>query len=124
MSVIMSRRDLEFLLYEWLDVEALTTRERYADHSRETFDGVLGLSERLATDLFAPHNRAADLEEPTWDGQDVHLLQQPQIPTVFVTPQPVMIPDVPGVLQVQEPLRASDVAHAVREAVTGFALRS
>ena len=76
MSEIMSRRDLEFLLYEWLDVEALTTRERYADHSRETFDGVLGLSERLATDLFAPHNRAADLEEPRWDGQQVHLLPE------------------------------------------------
>ncbi len=64
MSEIMSRRDLEFLLYEWLDVEALTTRERYAEHSRETFDGVLELSEQLATDQFAPHNRAADLEEP------------------------------------------------------------
>jgi len=76
MSEIMSRRDLEFLLYEWLDVEALTTRERFADHSRETFDGVLGLSERLATDLFAPHNRAADLDEPTWDGRDVHLLPE------------------------------------------------
>ncbi len=50
--------------------------ERFADHSRETFDGVLGLSERLATDLFAPHNRAADLDEPTWDGQDVHLLPE------------------------------------------------
>ncbi|WP_310527282.1 acyl-CoA dehydrogenase [Nocardioides sp.] len=76
MSEIMSRRDLEFLLYEWLDVEDLTTRTRYADHSRETFDGVLGLSERLATDLFAPHNRAADLTEPSWDGQDVHLLPE------------------------------------------------
>lgn len=73
MSEIMSRRDLEFLLHEWLDVEALTTRERFADHSRETFDGVLGLSERLATDLFAPHNRAADLQEPTWDGSEVTL---------------------------------------------------
>ena len=76
MSEIMSRRDLEFLLHEWLDVEALTARDRFADHSRETFDGVLGLSERLATDLFAPHNRAADLAEPTWDGQDVHLLPE------------------------------------------------
>jgi hypothetical protein len=56
-------------------------------------------------------------------GQDVHLLQNPQLATVFITPQPVMIPDVAGVLQVQEPLRASDVAHAVREAVTAFALR-
>jgi hypothetical protein len=54
-------------------------------------------------------------------GQDVHLLQQPQLPTVFITPQPVMIPDVPGVVQVQEPLRASDVARAAREAAAAFA---
>jgi hypothetical protein len=54
-------------------------------------------------------------------GQDVHLLQQPQLPTVFITPQPVMIPDVPGVVQVQEPLRASDVARAARDAAASFA---
>lgn len=54
-------------------------------------------------------------------GQDMHLLQQPQLPTVFITPQPVMIPDVPGVVQVQEPLRASDVAQAVRDAAAAFA---
>lgn len=53
-------------------------------------------------------------------GQDVHLLQQPQLPTVFITPQPVMIPDVAGVVQVQEPLRASDVAQAARDAVAAF----
>jgi len=53
-------------------------------------------------------------------GQDVHLLQQPQLPTVFITPQPVMIPDIPGVVQVQEPLRASDVAQAAREAAGAF----
>ncbi len=54
-------------------------------------------------------------------GQDVHLLQQPQLPTVFITPQPVMIPEVPGVVQVQEPLRASDVAQASRDAAASFA---
>ncbi|MCW2950272.1 MAG: hypothetical protein JWN41_1285 [Thermoleophilia bacterium] len=54
-------------------------------------------------------------------GQDLHLLQQPQIPTVFIAPQPVMIPDVPGVVQVQEPLRASDVANAARDAAAAFA---
>ncbi len=46
----MSRRDLEFLLYEWLDAEALTTRARYAEHDRDTFDAVLDLSEQIATD--------------------------------------------------------------------------
>ena len=63
-SLIMSRRDLEFLLYEWLDTEALPSREKYAEHDRETFDALLELSERLATDVFAPINRLVDTEEP------------------------------------------------------------
>jgi Acyl-CoA dehydrogenase N terminal len=37
-SKILSRRDLEFVLYELLEVGTLTSRPRYADHSRETFD--------------------------------------------------------------------------------------
>ena len=53
----MSRRDLDFLLHEWLDVEELTSRARFAEHSRETFDAVLDLSEEIATEHFAPHQR-------------------------------------------------------------------
>ena len=54
MTTPMSRRDLEFLLYEWLDVEALTSRERFSAHSRETFDAVLDLlSGRYPSDEFA-----------------------------------------------------------------------
>jgi alkylation response protein AidB-like acyl-CoA dehydrogenase len=63
-SVIVSRRDVDFLLHEWLDVTALTSRPRYAEHSRETFDAVLDLAEELATEQFAPHNRLSDTEEP------------------------------------------------------------
>jgi len=64
MSVLLSRRDLEFLLYEWLDVELLTKRPRFAEHSRETFDAVLDLSEQVATEQFAPHNTKSDQQEP------------------------------------------------------------
>jgi butyryl-CoA dehydrogenase len=63
-SLILSRRDLDFLLHEWLDVESLVKRPRYAEHSRETFDAVLDLAEQIATQHFAPHNRAADENEP------------------------------------------------------------
>jgi butyryl-CoA dehydrogenase len=35
------RSTLDFLLYEWLDVNQLQQRERFADHSQETFDAVL-----------------------------------------------------------------------------------
>ena len=41
----MSRRDLDFLLYEWLDVVELTKHEHFAEHSRDTFDAVLDLCE-------------------------------------------------------------------------------
>ena len=35
-SLILSRRDLDFLLHEWLEVESLTKRARFTEHSRET----------------------------------------------------------------------------------------
>jgi butyryl-CoA dehydrogenase len=63
-STLLSRRDLEFLLYEWLDVELLTKRSRYAEHSRDTFDAVLELSEQVATEHFATHNKKNDAQEP------------------------------------------------------------
>jgi len=75
-SLLLNRRDLDFLLYEWLDVESLTKRERHADHSRETFDDVLDLAERIATEHFAPHNRKSDGEEPRFDGERVHLIPE------------------------------------------------
>ncbi len=63
-SLILSRRDLDFLLHEWLDVTSLTSRPRFAEHSRETFDAVLDLGEEIATEHFAPHNALADAHEP------------------------------------------------------------
>ncbi|MDN5932543.1 MAG: acyl-CoA dehydrogenase [Pseudonocardia sp.] len=75
-SLLLSRRDLDFLLHEWLDVAALTARERFTEHSRETFDAVLDLSERVATEQFAPHNRAADVAEPEFDGERVHMIPE------------------------------------------------
>ncbi|MYM67383.1 acyl-CoA dehydrogenase [Pseudoduganella sp. FT55W] len=63
-STILSRRDLAFMLYEWLDAEALTQRPRFQDHNRETFDAAIDTAERLATELFATHNKKADSHEP------------------------------------------------------------
>jgi len=72
----MSTRDtLDFLLYDWLKVDQLSARERFADHSRATFDAVLDTCERLARDKFAPFNRLLDTQEPHFDGERVHLPQ-------------------------------------------------
>jgi len=69
------RQTLDFLLNDWLDVESLASRPRFADHSAETFASVLDTCERLARDKFAPFNRQADTEEPHFDGERVHLPQ-------------------------------------------------
>jgi len=76
MSMILSRRDLDFLLYEWLDVKTLTRIPRYADHSRETFDATLDTCSRIATEMFAPHNKKNDQCEPHFDGETVTVLPE------------------------------------------------
>jgi alkylation response protein AidB-like acyl-CoA dehydrogenase len=67
------RHTVDFLLYDWLNVESLQKRARFADHSRETFASVMDSCERLAREKFAPFNRQADTEEPRFDGERVHL---------------------------------------------------
>jgi alkylation response protein AidB-like acyl-CoA dehydrogenase len=69
------RATLDFLLHQWLDVQQLTTRARFADHSRETFDATLDACERIAREKFAPFNRLSDTQEPTFDGERVTLPQ-------------------------------------------------
>ena len=84
-SLILSRRDLDFLLHEWLGVEDLVKRPRYAEHSRETFDAVLDLAEQIATEHFAPHNRKADENEPRMvDGRAVLIPEVKRALDVFV----------------------------------------
>ncbi|OAK51124.1 acyl-CoA dehydrogenase [Rhodococcoides kyotonense] len=64
MTDVLSRRDLDFLLYEWLDVESLLSRKRFAEHSRQTFDAVMDLCADLAHKHFEPHNKKSDAQEP------------------------------------------------------------
>ena len=72
------RPTLDFLLHDWLQVESLQSRERFADHSRETFDAVLDTCERIAREKFAPFNRLVDTQEPQFDGEKVILPQATQ----------------------------------------------
>ncbi|MDO8776908.1 MAG: acyl-CoA dehydrogenase [Burkholderiaceae bacterium] len=69
------RSTVDFLLYQWLDAEALNQRARFAEHSRETFDAVLDTCERIAREKYAPFNRLVDTQEPHFDGEKVTLPQ-------------------------------------------------
>lgn len=71
-SLLLSRRDVEFMVYEWLEGESLIERERFAEHTRETFTAVLDVAEKLAVEQFYPINRILDTQEPHFDGETVH----------------------------------------------------
>jgi butyryl-CoA dehydrogenase len=78
MPPILNDRDLAFLLYEFLDTEALLRRERYAEQSREVFDATLATARRIAEERFAPHLAKGDANEPTFDGTAVTLIPETQ----------------------------------------------
>ncbi len=75
-STLLSPRDINFLLYEWLDVESLTQHQRYSHLSRADFDSLLDLSADLAQREFLTHNRKSDENEPIFDGERVTLIPE------------------------------------------------
>ena len=72
----LNARDMDFILYEWLDACQLTQRPRYAEHSRETFDAALTTARQVAEKYFANHNRKGDENEPAFDGKSVTLIPE------------------------------------------------
>lgn len=75
-SPLINRRDLDFLLYEFLDVQALCERPRFATHDRETFDAAIETAHSIALEKFLPHAAKSDEQEPTFDGERVHVIPE------------------------------------------------
>ena len=76
MTELIRRRDLDFLLHEFLQVETLTQHARYAGHDRATFDGVIDAAAVLAEEQFLPHAAKSDANEPHFDGERVHIIPE------------------------------------------------
>ena len=75
-ETLLSSRNLAFELYEVLDAEALTRRERFAEHSRETFDAAITTARTIAEKYFAPHNRKNDEHEPRYENGEAVLIPE------------------------------------------------
>lgn len=73
---ILDTRDLEFMLYELFDAEGLTTRERYADHSRDTFRAAMETGQTVAEKFFLPIRQKVDTHQPTFDGKNVEMIPE------------------------------------------------
>ena len=74
-NVLIPAEELNFLLWDWLDLGASFGRAGGGSHDRETVDAVLALSADLAASAFLPHYKEADRHEPSIDADgQVHVL--------------------------------------------------
>lgn len=64
MSLIVNRRDLDFVLYEMLDIETLFQTDRYRACDRETITGLFDVAENIATNTYLPCAALVDDQEP------------------------------------------------------------
>ncbi|MDH7973233.1 acyl-CoA dehydrogenase [Sphingomonas sp. AR_OL41] len=71
---LIVRRDLDFLLHDWLRIDTLYGKPGFAELDRELVDGVLDLSAKLAVERFLPHYKASDETEPRLGPDGVHIL--------------------------------------------------
>lgn len=71
---LIVRRDMDFMLHDWLRMDTLFTRPTFAEHDRDTIDAILDLSEKLAAETFLTHYKDADVREPALDTDGVHIL--------------------------------------------------
>ncbi|MBN4046828.1 acyl-CoA dehydrogenase [bacterium AH-315-P07] len=65
-DTLVNRRDIDFNLYEILDVEELTSHPYFEDHSKETFTMALDAAYQLAQEVFWPKFQE-------FDGQECHM---------------------------------------------------
>jgi butyryl-CoA dehydrogenase len=66
---LFNDREIEFLLYDVLDAEGLLALPRFAEHSRETFDMVIGNARKLARTALLPAYRETDVSPRFEDGR-------------------------------------------------------
>lgn len=72
----IDRRDMDFLLHDVLDLDGLFARPRYADHDRGSVAAMLDTAEKMAADHFLPHAARLDANEPSFDGERVHIIPE------------------------------------------------
>ncbi len=78
-TALLNERDINFLLYELLDTNALLTRPRYQEHSSEVFNAVLETARKLAEKYFADHNAKGDANEPRYVDGKVEMIPETKI---------------------------------------------
>lgn len=76
MSLIVDRRNLDFLLYDVGDLDALLTDGRYSDHDRTVVSAILDTAQSIAENMYQPCAAQLDAHEPYFDGERVQIIPE------------------------------------------------
>lgn len=60
LNPLVDTRDNRFVLFELLETDKMNRLQKYADFDRTTYESILELAEKIATQQFYPANREAD----------------------------------------------------------------
>ncbi len=77
-ELLLSDRDMKFLLYDFLDCESLLQFDRYKEHDRSTFDAVIDTAKKMAEEKFAPFAAKLDANEPKYINGQVEVIEELQ----------------------------------------------
>ena len=87
MTTTIDRRNVDFLLKDWLRLGELTTWPRFADHSVDSVAAMLDLAQDIAERELAPSLRSSDRDEPALDARGDVVLHPPVAHAVKVMAQ-------------------------------------
>jgi len=76
---VVDERFVNFMLFQVLDIgnQLLNKSDRFSQVGKDVIKEALDMSQRVAQDKFVNHNRANDLNEPTWKaGEKVNIIPQ------------------------------------------------
>ena len=66
MSKIVNRRDLDFILYETLNLDEILSKDRYADYDRDAIEAIFDLSQSIAEEKFDAVASKVDANPPKY----------------------------------------------------------
>lgn len=75
-SMIVSRRDLDFILYEVFNLDILLDQPRYEYYDRESIASIFDVAQQIAEDKYLPCAAKLDANEPTFDGERVSIIPE------------------------------------------------
>lgn len=75
-NILLNERDIDFLLYEFLDTASLLERPRYSEHSEDIFKAAVRTANTIARKYFLNHYREGDESEPALVDNKVDLVPE------------------------------------------------